>query len=169
MTQRQRNWSDTLYPALNVPAGGSVISNLLSASGSAPSDTLTVVRVLIGIDLHVSDIKEDEYTQTVDMGIGVSSVEAFNLGVTALPDPNTVGDYPPRGWIWISRYMVQQSLPTGGTPTAMFRVNKRVEVDIHAMRKIDKGVLFLVVRNTQTGLVATGVLMTGRIRCLCLT
>ena len=167
--RRRRAWADVLYTDLALPSGGSIITNLLVGSGAPVVDTLTSVRIIVGVDVYSDDINENEYMQAVDLGIGVSSAEAFATGVTALPDPNTAGDYPPRGWIFVERRTAMQSLPTGGTPTAMWRMNPRFEVDLGAMRRIDKGVLFAIWRSAQGGATAQTLNLNGRIRTLCLT
>ena len=146
-----------------------MISNLLTASGGVNLDTLTAIRLIVGVQLYTPDTSEEELEQIIDVGVGVCSVEAFNVGVTALPDPNTVGDYPPRGWLWVDRYLVLQALPTGATPTAMWRIQPRIQVDMRAARKVDKGVVFMIWRNTQVGTDAASIVLSGRVRLLCLT
>jgi len=166
--RRRRAWADVLYTNLGLPAGGSVKTDLLVGSGAPVVDTLTAVRIVGDIYVHTSPTDETEYSAAIDIGIGVSSAEAFALGVTALPDPNTAGDYPPRGWLYVSRQYVEQALPTGGTPTAIHRKDARFQFDIRAMRKIDKGVLFAIWRNTEF-VAPSAMALTGRIRTLCLT
>ncbi len=169
MPRRRLAWSDVLYTDLSLAAAGFVITNLLTASGTVDLDTLTVTRIIISVDVVSIETNESEYTQLVDFGIGVCSVEAFNIGVTALPDPNMVADYPPRGWLFVDRRAAQQSLPTGGTPTGIYRQNIRFAEDLRAQRKIDRGVLFAIWRNTTVGLSASSLTLNGRIRVLCMT
>ncbi len=150
-------------------APGPAISPQDLLTTSTTVDTLTVNRIIRILQVVVKKTSEVEMMQIIDIGIGVSSLEAFNVGVTGLPDPQTQGDYPPRGWLYVSRRVVQQSLPTGGTPTAMWRQAAVFNFDLRAMRKIDKGVLFLVGFSTTVDGAASSVRLIGRVRALCLT
>ena len=164
---RNRAWADITIDEGITSSGGRVIKNLLV---NAPTvDTLTAVRILGEISFHVQTLSEIEFMQHIDLGIGVASLEAFNVGVTALPDPLTSTEYPPRGWLYIARRVVTQSLPTGGTPTAMYRETARFMFDLRAARKIDKGILFLHAVNTNFDGTDSTVSMIGRVRALCLT
>ena len=166
-TRRPRTWADRLYTDQGIASGSVFIDNLLT---NAPTrDTITVARLIGKLQVHTASTDETESSQIIDLAIGVSSVEAFNLGATALPDPNTEGDYPPRGWLYATRVYYEQTLPTGGTPTAMWRVLPVIEFDLGAMRRIDKGVLFMIVRNTSIDGAATNMRLTGRVRAMCLT
>ena len=167
MAKRRLAWADFLYSDESVASGSGAVDNLL-ASGVEESDTITIACIVMGVQLHITAATETELTAIVDVGIGVASVEAFNIGLTALPDPNTAGDYPPRGWLYVGRYLVQQSLPTGGTPTAMWRVMPRIDLDLRTMRKVDKGRLFIIWRNTDV-LGTQAIKLTGRVRTLCMT
>jgi len=134
--------------------------------GAAPIDTITTARIVGRVECSQGSLDDNESMQAIDIGIGVSSREAFTIGVTALPDPNNSSDYPPRGWLYVARRMVSQHAATG--------VGWSVHVgsfdfDLGAMRKIDKGVLFMVAKNTNIDGIATNVRMLGRVRVLCLT
>ena len=165
MTQRHRAWADRIFTTVLV-AGTGFVSNLLA---NAPTvDTLTAVRIIGHLEVSPDSTSESEGSVTVDIGIGVASTEAVLIGVTALPDPTQEDEYPPRGWIYVARRRQSQSLPTGGTPTAMWRQDAIFDFDVRAMRKIDKGVLFMFVEtNTIDGAGSTRIV--GRVRTLCLT
>jgi len=152
-----------------VSSASFIVDDILSGSASEGSDTITVTRLVGVVNMFTSSTNEVEYTQEVDLGIGVASKEAFLVGGTALPDPNVAGDYPARGWLYISREVAQQAIPTGGTPTAMYRQNIRFQFDIRTMRKVDKGILYVHIRNTNVDGTATLLQTSGRIRALCMT
>ncbi len=164
--RRRRAWADTLL-ATSIATGATTISNLLS--GAPTMDTLTAVRIIGYLEFYGSELNETECDQMVDIGVGVSSAEAFNVGSTALPDPTTSGDYPPRGWLYVARRHALQTLPTGGTPTAMYRQNANFDFDVRGDRKVDKGILFMSIVSTQLGVASTTLDFIARIRVLCLT
>ena len=164
MTQRHRTWADRRVNAVvAVGGGGTIIENLLL---NAPTlDTITVVRLVGYLECVQSSLNESEYTQSIDIGIGVSSVDAFNVGVSALPSPTVETEYPPRGWLYAGQRTVMQTQ----TPTGMVRNLPIFEFDLRAMRKIDKGVLFLVIRNEDIDGTTSSIRVIGRVRALCLT
>ena len=166
MTSRNRAWADSLFSDLVTP-GTSVIKNLLV--GAPTVDTLTAVRIIGDIEVTTQTLSEVEHMETIDVGVGVASAEAFAVGASALPDPDDSADYPPRGWLYVARRVVSQSIPTGGTPTAMWRKDAVFAFDLRAMRKIDKGVLYLHVDSTNVDGTSSTTRMTGRVRVLCLT
>jgi len=143
-----------------------VITNLLLTAPTV--DTLTAIRIVVDLTVYSGSANEDEYEMVVDFGIGVSSAEAFAVGVTALPDPNTVGDYPPRGWLFVGTKVATQIIPGGATPGAMWVQRADFKMDLRASRRIDKGVLFAIFRNGDIA-GSKALSITGRIRALCLT
>ena len=104
---------------------------------------------------------------TVDVGIGVSSVEAFAVASAAgLPDITDVTNFPPRGWLYAATKPVSQILDAAGG-VSIVDVKAEFDFDLRAMRKIDKGVLFLLME--QNNITVGGAMqVTGRIRTLCL-
>ena len=164
MTTRNRAWADTLIDN-TVVNGGQLRTDLLI--GAPTIDTITAVRIVGDIMGFSGALSEAEGTQLVDLGIGVTSREAFDALV--LPDPNASGDYPPRGWLYVARAVMQTALPTGATPTAIFRRFAEFHFDVRSMRKIDKGVLFMVISNTNADGGTETINLAGRVRVLCLT
>ena len=167
MPGRNRAWADQLLANSLTAGGGSIKLNLLE---NAPTmDTLTAIRIVGELEVAPTPTSEVEFTQIVDIGIGVSSSEAFSIGITALPDPAAETEYPPRGWLYVARQIAVVSLPTGGTPVAIYRKHAMFKFDLRAMRKIDKGTLFMFMRNTDHAGTATNLTIFGRVRVLCLT
>jgi len=159
MPNRGRSWSDTLFNVLLVSGAAQINSDLLA---NAPvADTLTVVRLVVDLQGYVQTTISTVGSQSLDVGIGVSSLEAF--GVNALPDVNVDDEYPPRGWLYINRKVAIRYAIDSPTVTA------RHQVDLRAMRRIDKGKLFVSMSTTAIDGTSQAVRVTGRIRALCLT
>ena len=166
--RRRRAWADTRFSFTSISTGGELSPTDLLA-GLADTETKTVSRILVDLEVGLGALSEVEGTQVIDLGIGVCSAEAFAVGITAIPDPQSVGDYPQAGWVYVATKWVQQALPTGGTPTAMWRRSAVFQADLRGQRKVDRGVLFLRVANTNAEVTAQNVRLCGRIRALCLT
>ena len=161
--RRNRAWADLLV-AQNIGAGGNTKLDLL---GGAPTmDTLTAVRVIVHLNVSPDVLSAIDGVVSFDVGIGVSSSEAFAVGVSALPDPDDATNYPPRGWIWVDRYAVRNTVGAGPID-----LNNAAEIraDIRAMRKIDKGKMFIIMKLSTAAGSGFGVNVVGRVRVLCLT
>jgi len=163
-SSRRRAWADTRLNGVSLVAGTPFVSDLLV---NAPEvDTLTVVRIVADITVQyvVSNTIVDSLSN-VDLGIGVSSIEAFAVaGAAGLPDPSVDDQYPPRGWIYVNNKPVSQQAESTGVVNSV----AHFEFDIRSMRKIDKGRLFMVM--DQTNITVGGAMqIVGRVRALCLT
>ena len=137
-------------------------------SGASTVDSLTAVRIVGSLTFMYSpNSTPADSLAIVDVGMGVSSVEAFAVGASALPDPTTDGaltEYPPRGWLYLDTQPVSRIAETEG----VIDHQATFTFDFRAMRKIDKGRLFVIME--QNGIIATGTLrVIGRVRTLCLT
>ena len=165
MPDRGRAWADTIQTAIIVNAGNMTPVNLLI---NAPTiDTLTAIRLIVDLTAFPDPaLSAVDGTQLVHVGIGVSAVEAFNVGVTALPNPANDSDYPPRGWLYVASSPVHRAVGAG--PVDIVRYGEW-HVDMRAMRKIDKGILFFAVHNAAALGTSYSIAITGRVRVLCLT
>ena len=166
MVSRHVSWSDRRISGETLVAGTPILKDLLE---NAPtSDTLTVVRI-IGTLLfrYLISTTVMDSTSIVDVGIGVASIEAFDAGVAALPSPSVDTEFPPRGWLYVSSQEVAEQLH-GSTGESIQVTPARFSFDLRAMRKIDKGRLFLVMNNTNL-VVGGAMTVTGRVRALCKT
>ena len=163
MAGRERAWADVRIVE-TLAGGASLLKNLLA--GAPTVDTLTVVRLVVDLIVSADPTSEVEYDAAIDVGIGVTSSQAFATA-GALPDLVTL-DYPPRGWLYRATKRTYQALPTGGTPVTMWRVDAVFMADLRAMRKVDKGILYLEMSNTAI-LAATTMRVVGLVRALCLT
>ena len=163
VSRRGRSWADTLFNLTVVSAAAQSNNDLLA---NAPtSDTLTVVRIIGDLWWISSSLTvQSTGAERLDVGIGVTSTEAF--GVNATPDVNTDSEYPPRGWLYISSTMFVHDR-TAAEPG--IEIPSRLAFDIRAQRRIDKGKLYMAVSsNNVVGSSVTGKLV-GRVRALCLT
>ena len=156
---RNRAWADIVFCGATIADEASVAVNLLTG---AASDTITVARILLELKFYHFVTLSADGENCISLGIGVSSSEAFDQ--LALPDPAVNGDYPPRGWLYVANMVVLTHTVSGGIAT----VSADFSADVHGMRKVDKGRLFLAFGNN--AIVGTSsVNYTGRIRSLCLT
>ena len=131
------------------------------------SDTITVTRIIGDFKIMVPATNEVEVGTHVDCGIGVINKEAFDLGTgVGVPNPTVEDSTPPRGWLYANRKFVLQSLPTGGTPTAMWRETAHFDFDLRGQRKVDKGILYMWLEQNKVSGVATTLQASGRIRIL---
>jgi len=162
---RTRAWADTTFHGGAIVAGTPLTVDLLSEAPT--SDTLTVVRLVGDFSVfYTVTFTVTDSLSVVDVGIGVTSQEGFAIKGTSMPNPGvTPAQYPPRGWIYAATKPVSHVLE--GT-TGLHVVTADFKFDIRAMRKIDKGILFLTVANTNIT-VGGGMNIVGRVRALCLT
>ena len=160
---RTRAWADTIFVGGAISDKNTVVTNLLA--DALTNDTLTAVRIIVDLYIDHGVDETADLSNALHVGIGVCSVEAFGIGVTALLRPNTQADYPPRGWLYVASARVLQHIGTGADAD---RSGARFQADLRSMRKIDKGILFLAV--SQTAIFgAANVDLWGRVRVLCLT
>ena len=163
MPPRNRAWSDTIIAGTLLTTAAPVRLDLLA---DAPTvDTLTAVR-LVG-DVTVNYIATNTIVDSLSiahLGIGVTSLEAFTAGVLSMPSPGADDEYPPRGWIYVASLPVKQQAESAGVIDAP----ARFIFDIRSMRKIDKGICYVIVKNDSIE-VGGAMQVTGRIRVLCLT
>jgi len=162
VTQRHRTWADRIFQTQLVD-GATLLQNLLV---NAPTiDTITAVRVLLDLTASTDPAASTELDVRIDVGIGVVNTEAFNVGVTAVPNPANEAEYPPRGWLYVATRRV--TLQNPGVAGAL-RLDGVFHADVRSMRKVDKGILFILAKNTVISDTGT-VRIVGRSRVLCLT
>jgi len=135
---RQTDWVDT-NNALVITAGSQQSLSLIT--GLSPGDMrgATLIRTIVRMSLSSTSVAGAWGVQKVDVGIGITSQEAFAAGV--LPDPSVSSDRPSRGWVYRDHIAVAQN--GAGSP-----VLEHIREDIRGARKIENGELFLVIDNT---------------------
>jgi len=144
-----------------------LVNNLLGAA-TVNLDTITAARLVISVTATPADpVAQVSSIQRLDMGIGVMSEEAFAVGITASPDPRVSVDAPPRGWLWRDSMTIVIENTTGLEQGIFSFPN--IRADLRAMRKVDRGVLFLVTAKTAISGAERNIDLSGLIRVLCLT
>ena len=100
-------WIDTL---LNTTTGNGAqtIVGLMGSLSTADKRTggFTLLRTIICIDIGHVVHDSGEGSQFIDIGIGVTSKEAFD--VPTVPDPNVPADVPMRGWLYLDTVFVEE-------------------------------------------------------------
>jgi len=137
-SRRATDWIDTLVVA-QVATGAQTLQSLMTGVAPVNVRRQTLVRTILELDLYSETVAGVWGTQIIDLGIGITSQEAFAAGVVA--DPVTANDQPSRGWIFRARRVVAQN--AAGGP-----VVHPLRIDIRASRKLDDGECFLVINNT---------------------
>ncbi len=164
MVSRGRAWADTRFTGLSVVAATPLAFDLLQ---NAPTvDTLTTIRVIGDLTVqYTPNSTIVDSLSVIDIGIGVSSVEAFAVSNTAgLPNPSVATNFPPRGWLYVATRAVSQQAESVGVVNQV----EKFEFDVRGMRKVDKGVMFIIIEQNDV-LVGGSMRISGRIRVLCLT
>ncbi len=160
-------WADSLFNISLITEGAGNVSGDLLAT-LTPSDTITVMRLIIHLTLMPQNLSDNiDGTVAVDLGIGVAALEAFTAGV--VPDPDNPSETPARGWLWRDRMVMTANHITGPPAHDTYQVQE-VRADIRAMRKVDRGVLYM--RTIAREMNATDfapVRIVGLIRVLCAT
>ena len=118
---------------------------------------MTLIRTIISVSAFSTTVAGAWGVQTVDIGIGVASQEAF--AALVLPDPSSPVDKPPRGWIWKTNRIVSQN--GAGGQVAYF-----IEADIRGARKVENGEVYVIVDNNFVTGTSFTVTLRGLIRTL---
>jgi len=153
-------WIDTSLSD-NIATGAEFEKSLMTNISSAASGLaqMTLLRTIIGIDISYATHDAGEGSQRLSIGIGVASQEAF--AAAALPDPEVMSDFPTKGWVWRAAYRIWGF--AADQPTIFTR---RVDLDIRAKRKLDKGEAYINAFNAAQEGVTAVVNLTGIIRQL---
>ncbi len=155
-------WLDTLVSFTTGNASGNAITLMQDIDSTESRMGMTLMRIIVGMDLAHTVHDSGEGSQTVDVGIGLASQEAFAANVLA--DPNSGTDFPIRGWLWRTRYRTY-----GFAADQPMAIVRRLDYDLRAKRKIDNGELYFSLFNTSNEGSTGAVDATGIIRCLYLS
>jgi len=155
-SKRATDWIDSLLSA-SIASGAQSLLSLMTGVAPVNVRRQTLVRTLVMLSFQSESVAGAWGTQTLDVGIGITSQEAFAAGVVA--DPNSANDQPSRGWIYRTRKVVAQN---GAGSPVMFDVT----ADIRSQRKLDDGECFLVVNNSAALGTAFSVRMSTLVRQL---
>ena len=161
---RPRAWATTLINTNFAAVGDTLVADLLT--GLTAADTITVVRLIINLRLWPSNFTDNfDGAGLLDVAIGVSAEEAFDVGSTSLPQPGTANSQPARGWLWRDRLVGIQNVQA----IEHSRIVHDVRADVRSMRKVDRGVLYLHAVSAEAKLTYPDIQLTGIVRALCLT
>ncbi len=153
-------WIDTEFNA-DVADGGQLVTSLMTGVSATQTrfDRMTLMRTIIGVDLAYTVHDAAEGSHRLDIGIGVTSQEAFAAGIVA--DPETMTDFPARGWIWRARYRLY-----GFAADQPAVYDRRVDLDLRSRRKLENGEAYLVASSNLVEGGTSTVRITGLIRQL---
>jgi len=161
---RRSFWNDQMID-LDIANGVESLISLLSGLGTDIATELTLIRTIIRLDVMSTDpVETNQGIQRLAMGIGVVSNEAFAIGTTAVPDSNTSGEHPARGWVYRTAGAIQINISSGAVLSEMWRVDE----DIRTKRKIDRGDLFMKFANLNVQGTGNSLTVVGVVRCLLL-
>ena len=165
MPHRPRAWADLLFNIGILNNTNMVPLDILFDLGASRLSVITVVRLVAQFAV-VGELPLQVATGTsrIDVGIGVATVEGFDGGATTTPQPDVSTEYPIRGWLYATTKVVFNTNNSGSLSAF-----PQWEVDMRAMRKIDKGILYLAAANNNADGDAINVRLIGRVRALCLT
>jgi len=153
--RRDTIWVDTLFNDV-LGAGTQQVHSLMGGIDPLTRGG-TLTRTLVCLYAVPSPIGGAAGMQMVNIGVGVASQEAFTAGIVA--DPQEENDFPQGGWVYRCRHAVIDD-PTPGYPTPL------IKEDLRAMRKINRGELYLTFVSEAGQGVAFAVRLVGIVRCL---
>jgi len=158
MPRRRRQWIDTVVDE-DMATTVTNAKQLIPAGFSDETKGLTIVRLILGLDLHgLIPTTTGNNRGMLSAGIGILSDEAV-AGGAAIPLPGNEVQEPVTGWLWRQQYQVMENF-TGGLP--------RIELDLRAMRKLMYGSPQLILTNTPVSGTAFTLTVRGIVRMLVL-
>jgi len=154
--RRSFRWVDELLD-IQVAPGAQANRTLLSNTTVEERVGWTLTRMVFCYSLKAINSGIVDGHQKVDMGIGITSQEAFAAG--ALPDPEVPSDYPFGGWLYRCRHMVDDNV-ANGVPAQVF------ERDLRAQRKLGRGEAYIILVNQTDIGAGFSIVLLGSIRSL---
>jgi len=162
--RRPRVWVDT-HVDVNLGAGSASLEDLL-ATAVVDLQTKTVIRLIGRLRaLPVLVAGSAVAAQAVDLGIGVVSREAFAAGGVSVPSPAVATEFPTGGWLYKDEAVLITQQDSG---TVENFENPEFRWDIRASRKVDRGVFFLRIVNTDLIAGTQTIKVAGLVRTLVL-
>ena len=153
---RRTDWVDTILNEVPT-SGGQASDSLLGGLSEQDTRGLTLIRMILAFSLTSESIAGAYGIQSIDVGVGVVSQEAFAAGI--FPDPVTASDKPPRGWIYRTNRAVAQN--GAGSP-----IIQEVLADIRGARMVENGELVIIVNNSNIVGTSFTCRVRGLVRCL---
>ena len=150
-------------------SGALVTRDLLVGTVGLDRAELTVVRMVLHLQAFVNGFTGAlDSVESIDMGIGVASDQAFAVAAGAgLPDPRVLSQAPPRGWLWKGRFAMAYA-NTNADEKGPYHF-PTLDFDLRAGRKVDRGTLFFIGGKTTIVGSTVDVQLAGMVRILLLT
>ena len=158
-------WIDTLV-STQLATGGVGAPFIDQDPSQGDARGVTLERIVLHLQFATTTEGGVEGLSVIDAGIGVASREAFALGVSGLPDPQSALERPARGWLWRDRIMVRETIQ--GTNLVSPGSIAEVRLDLRAKRKIDDGRMYLSLTNGILAGTGFAIQVSGIVRVLCL-
>ena len=158
--RRRTVWVDSDIDEATPSAQGddpNLLGNILTSNMS-----LTLVRLIVRLDVFVTNPYTVEGQQEVGLGIGLYPLEA--LEGQSLANPLTSNEFPGGGWLWRTQYVLFDRLVAEAVP--MLGGLVRIDMDLRAMRKVERSEIVLNIRNTALSGSAFTIRTVGVIRML---
>ena len=156
--RRKTAWNDEIFNVSRSSGGATNPLLIMQDLSDTEKRGCTIGRMIIGLDVEPASPGSVSGTQNVFMGVGLSSDDAFAGGSTA--DPEDQADYPVQGWLW--RYYTS----VRDNPTIAGVQGRRIDVDLRALRKMDRSSVWIAfVNNVREG-TSFSVQYTGLVRTL---
>ena len=130
-SRRKKVW--TVGPQV-FGASATASGSLLWTTGAQPTvEGLTLLRTRGQLVIRSSNqlAVSDGFHGAI--GLGISTVSAFDIGVTALPKPIT--DETWEGWYWLKHFQVLAQTATEADGSNAVSTVMQIEIDSKAMRK----------------------------------
>lgn len=158
---RPRVWDDLHLEQSCVDGVGQVLQMV-----SQDVQDITAVRVVGRLFFGPQSISAtDQAITRLDIGIGITSVDAFNVGITAIPDVTVGTAFPPRGWLWKTTMYTHKENNTGSIESVYV---DSLDIDIRAARKLDRGIMYVTFEANDMSGTAHTTRLAGLLRTLCL-
>ena len=157
MAKRQGFWIDNLLNT-SVAAAGDGNDSLFTGTPPINTRGVTITRIVLDLALMSITTAGAFGVQAIDIGIGMTSQEAFNAGV--FPDPRS-DERPVGGWMFRTRCVVAQN---GVGTNILYECHR----DIRSGRKVSDGEAFIVFNSANILGTTFTVQVVGVVRCLVL-
>ena len=157
--KRKTDWIDTFDTNFLGGAGAQRVFALLGSRAAEDLAGCTGVRLLVHLEASFSTASPNDSVQRLSYGIGMGSREAVTASI--VPDPEDMSEFPPRGWL-LRDFMVcvQDNVNQRGPWVARY--------DLRAGRKLDEGMMYMIVTNTDISGSTESLQVQVLVRLLCL-
>lgn len=155
--QRQTVWTDLKVDSEIVNLGEARL-RLTGSHVANERNNWTLIRLILCLDMFVLAPGGVTGIQSLAIGAGVASEEAFLASI--VPNPSISTEFPPRGWIYKCQRAIQDNID--------FAAPNQVHIaeDIRTMRRVDNGAAYLVLESDPVSGTAFTIAIQGTVRAL---